>query len=319
MKSAAQTRVLSREDAAARVDSVRALDLRAWAIFVAIVGGVLWTTAALAPSWGATLAVAVATAGGSLAIAVCEWCWPYERAWGRSHGDVATDVQHAVLSDHTAKHAVDALTRAATVLVAGMLAARFGGRLWPAHWPLAAQLALALLIAEFWQYWLHRIEHRWDGLWRFHATHHSAPRLYWLNAARLHPVDTALLYLTSYAVLIVLGCPEIVIALFAVFDSVFGMVQHCNVQLPLGPLSYVLSTPELHRWHHSRRLEEANANYGSNLIVWDLVFGTYLLPRDRRPPTDIGVADIPTFPQDYFGQLLSPLRWKTLKRPARPQ
>jgi hypothetical protein len=45
------------------------------------------------------------------------------------------------------------------------------------------------------------------------------------------------------------------------------------------------------------------------------VFGTYFLPRDRRPPVDIGVADMPAFPQDYWGQILSPLRWKSL-RPA---
>ena len=31
--------------------------------------------------------------------------------------------------------------------------------------------------------------HEVPWLWRFHATHHSAPRLYWLNAGRFHPLD----------------------------------------------------------------------------------------------------------------------------------
>jgi sterol desaturase/sphingolipid hydroxylase (fatty acid hydroxylase superfamily) len=288
-------------------------DLRAWALLVTIVGGSLWLTALLAPHVGAPIATTAATAAGILAIAASEWVWPYERAWLRSHGDVMTDVLHASLSDHVVKQLVRALTQGGTVLVAGALAARLGGGLWPAQWPLAVQLGLALLVAELVQYWLHRLEHRWDGLWRFHATHHSAPRLYWLNAARLHPVDATLLYLTSFTILIVLGCPEIVLALFAVFDAVFGVIQHSNIRLALGPLSWILSTPELHRWHHSRVLEEANANYGSNLIVWDLVFGTYFLPADRRPPTDIGVAEMPSFPQDYWGQILSPLRWRALR------
>ena len=26
-------------------------------------------------------------------------------------------------------------------------------------------------------------------MWRVHAAHHSAPRLYWLNATRFHPFD----------------------------------------------------------------------------------------------------------------------------------
>lgn len=293
----------------------RRFDLRSWLVFIVIVGGALWSTVALAPWLGAAGATTAATVGGIAAIAAGEWLWPHERAWLRSHGDVSTDVLHAVFSDVGCKQLVRAATLGGCVFVATTLVDRFGAHLWPTHWALPAQLALALLVAELPQYWLHRFEHGRDLLWRVHATHHSAPRLYWLNAARLHPIDTALLYLTAYVPLIVSGCPEIVIALFAVFDAVFGMVQHCNIQLPLGPLSYVLSTPELHRWHHSRRLEEANANYGSNIIVWDLVFGTYFLPRDRQPPVDIGVSGMPGFPQDYWGQILSPWRWRSLQLP----
>jgi sterol desaturase/sphingolipid hydroxylase (fatty acid hydroxylase superfamily) len=262
---------------------------------------------------GAPIATTLAIGGGVLAIVASEWVWPHERTWLRSHGDVTTDILHGSFSDYVCKQLVRAVTQGVSVLLAGMLATRFGGGLWPVAWPLVLQLALALLVVELAQYWLHRAEHHWDGLWRFHATHHSAPRLYWLNAARLHPVDAALLYLTSFTLLVVLGCPPIVIALFAVFDAVFGVIQHANIHLPLGPLSWVFSTPELHRWHHSRVLEEANANYGSNLIVWDLVFGSFFLPRDRRPPIDIGVADMPGFPQDYWGQLVSPFRLRSLR------
>ena len=303
----------ARTDHARGVWVSRRSDLRAWLVFVSIVGGAAWSVVVMAPSLGAPLATSVATGGGILAIAVCERLWPYERAWLRSHGDVSTDLLHASLSDHVCKRILRALTQGLSVGIAGALAARFGAELWPTHWPFAVQVVLALLVAELAQYWLHRLEHEWDGLWRFHATHHSAPRLYWLNAARLHPVDAILLYLTSFTVIVVLGCPAMVIACFAVVDSVFGVVQHSNIRLALGPLNWIFSTPELHRWHHSRRLEEANANYGSNLIVWDLVFGTYFFPRDRRPPVDVGVVDMPSFPQDYWGQVLSPFRWSSLR------
>jgi sterol desaturase/sphingolipid hydroxylase (fatty acid hydroxylase superfamily) len=42
-------------------------------------------------------------------------------------------------------------------------------------------------------------------LWRFHATHHSAPRLYWLNASRFHFVDIALNNVAAFVPLVALG------------------------------------------------------------------------------------------------------------------
>jgi sterol desaturase/sphingolipid hydroxylase (fatty acid hydroxylase superfamily) len=61
-------------------------------------------------------------------------------------------------------------------------------------------------------------------------------------------------------------------------------------------------------------LAEANSNYGSNLIVWDLVFGSFFLPADRQPPARIGIADMATFPQTWAAQMAAPFRWKRLAR-----
>jgi sterol desaturase/sphingolipid hydroxylase (fatty acid hydroxylase superfamily) len=70
---------------------------------------------------------------------------------------------------------------------------------------------------------------------------------------------------------------------------------------------------ELHRWHHSRTERESNTNYGSNLILWDIVFGTRFLPADREPPADIGIAGLSAFPMTWWQQLLSPFRWVSIK------
>ena len=75
---------------------------------------------------------------------------------------------------------------------------------------------------------------------------------------------------------------------------------------------------ELHRWHHSRILDEANTNYGQNLIVWDVVFGTRFLPADREPPEDIGLTGLSAFPMDYLGQLASPFTWRRIERESEP-
>ena len=70
---------------------------------------------------------------------------------------------------------------------------------------------------------------------------------------------------------------------------------------------------ELHRWHHSPDLAEGNHNYGGNLIVWDVVFGTRFLPPDREPPRTIGIGDMPAFPRGLLWQLAVPFRWARVR------
>ena len=282
--------------------------------FPLILGGTLAAAIALLPRLGPALTLVVTNLAAVVVIALTERLLPYRAEWSRASGDVGTDVLHAIFSSVGTTQLVRPLIQAAGVVAAGMLSRMLGVALWPASWPLIAQLALALGIAEITQYWLHRWQHEHDILWRFHATHHSAPRLYWLNAARFHPLDLALLYVVGYGPLVALGCPEETIMLFALFDAVFGLLQHCNIDVRLGALNRVFSMAEAHRWHHSRTVREANTNYGSNLIVWDLVFGTFFLPRDREPPIAIGIADMPDFPMTYLAQLASPFRWWEVRR-----
>ncbi len=151
-------------------------------------------------------------------------------------------------------------------------------------------------------------------LWRLHATHHSPGRLYWLNASRFHPLDTAGSVALSLGSVSLLGANPDVLLLMAIWIAVHGLFQHCNIKLRLGPLNYIFSMAELHRWHHSLVLEEANANYGNNIIFWDIVFGTMYWPRDRDASENIGLSDLDAFPQGWLGQILSPFRWKQLEQ-----
>ena len=290
-----------------------------WLVFPVIMTGTMALAIGLEPGLGSPVAAMVAEIVGVLAILAAEWKLPFRPQWNRSYGDVGTDVMHAFVSGIGTTQLARILVQAGGIAVAGALSRGFGAKLWPTGWPLLGQLTLALLIAELMQYWLHRWQHERDFLWRFHAVHHSAPRLYWLNAARFHPVDLGMLYVVGYLPLVALGCPETVIMLFAVFDAVFGMLQHCNIDVRLGPLNWIFSMAEPHRWHHSKTVDEANTNYGSNLIVWDHLFGTFFLPSDREPPVAIGIANMPAFPSTYLAQLASPFRWRRLKREASPR
>ncbi len=265
--------------------------------------------------WSPVWTAMALTGAVVLALLLLELVHPYQRDWLRNHADLRTDLIHNLVNFW--------IPEVYTVLFVGVFAAAgawlssaIGASLWPTGWPLAAQLLLALVIGELGTYWIHRLMHENEFLWRFHAAHHSAPRLYWLNAARFHPIDLFAQQFLAVTPLVLLGADARVIALHTLFTAIHGLFQHANVDIRIGPLNWFFSMAELHRWHHSKRLEEANTNYGANIILWDIVFGSRYLPADREPPTEIGIESLPDFPGGYWAHLMSPLRWKQIEQSA---
>jgi sterol desaturase/sphingolipid hydroxylase (fatty acid hydroxylase superfamily) len=265
---------------------------------------------AMQSGYSVELVVALSSVTAALIIIVTEYIHPLHKDWLKSHGDVTTDITHMLLSTTMVPVLFKAVTMSFFVYLANIVKNKLGFSFWPIEWPIVAQLFLALLIGEFCPYWVHRWGHT-TKLWRLHATHHSAHRLYWLNAGRFHPIDNILLYIAEATPLILLGVTDQVMALFVIFTGLHGMCQHANINMKLGPLNYIFSMAELHRWHHSKKLEEANNNFGANLIFWDILFGTFFYPKNRTiQPDGVGLKDMPRFPQKYFSQLLSPFQWK---------
>lgn len=176
--------------------------------------------------------------------------------------------------------------------------------LWPHHWNIGIQTILMVLIADFFIYWLHRFSHINGTLWKIHAVHHSPKKLYWLNVGRFHPIEKSLQFLFDALPFILVGISEEVLALYFVFYSINGFFQHCNIELRMGLLNFIISGPQLHRWHHSRSIEESNANYGNNIIIWDLVFGTFYFPKDRLV-NELGMLN-ESYPLDYMSQMTAP-------------
>ena len=64
-------------------------------------------------------------------------------------------------------------------------------------------------------------------------------------------------------------------------------------------------TPEFHHWHHADEEGAINSNYSVFLPLWDIVFGTYFMPADRRPQR-YGVTE--PMPPGVVRQLLHPFR-----------
>ena len=184
--------------------------------------------------------------------------------------------------------------------------------LWPHHWNLLSQVLLVTFISDFLRYWLHRLSHTVPFFWRFHAVHHSVEKLYWLNTSRFHPIEKLFQFILDVLPFVLLGVSKEVLAFHLVLYGVNGFFQHCNIQLKYGWLNYLVSSSDLHRWHHAKEIHESNNNYGNNIILWDLLFGSYYNP--NKPISEIGLYNR-QYPQQFEGQLTAPFNSELDKSP----
>lgn len=246
-------------------------------------------------------------------VTLAERFLPYRPGWNRSQGDVGVDLIHLFVSQLTAPAVYSAALTVAVLPIAHALESRFGSPLWPSQSPLVVQMILALVIAELGQYWMHRWFHQSELGWSLHSVHHSPKRLYWVNTGRTHPFDVLLVMAATLLPLLALGVSAEALAAYSIYNTVHGLFMRSNVGIRLGPFNFLCSNVELHRWHHSVRTSEANHNFGSSIILWDIVFGTRYLPADRHVG-GLGLSDLPDFPKGYLGQLAAPFRWSALRR-----
>ena len=260
---------------------------------------------ALFPRLGLPVAVSAyaAVLVGAILITAHEIRLPYRRDWRPQ----ATEVQTDALFLGAVQIGVPLLLGISLVVALADLLRGTGlaiEGLWPHQLPVWAQAALMMLIADFGRYWLHRAFHKFSPMWRLHAVHHSPHRLYWVNVGRFHPLEKAIQYCLDALPFALVGVSGEALAAYFVFYAINGFYQHSNCLVRLGPLNYLIAGPELHRWHHSELPEESNNNFGNNLIVWDLLFGTRFLPEDREVGP-LGLVDR-AYPMGFWAQMRTP-------------
>jgi len=177
-------------------------------------------------------------------------------------------------------------------LMSGFNMLDLGGILSPAGLhalPGAIKVLIGLVLADFSLYWVHRAMHR-RTLWPTHIFHHSIEQLWWLAGSR-----TSLTHLFLFAV------PQTLLAYYvlaltpgeaAIAFSLGVIVNvwiHTNIWVNLGPLEWILITPNYHRIHHGAR-GLSNKNLGFILTIWDRMFGTYVNPQSTGKDFPLGFA-----------------------------
>lgn len=179
--------------------------------------------------------------------------------------------------------------------------------LWPSHWPLALQIGFAVFLAEAVSYWQHRLFHRVPWLWQFHALHHRGERLNLMRAGRFHFVDIGPAAFMALAPLVVLGAPDTMLTWVASISGILGVLEHANIRMRTPAwLGWIVCTPALHRHHHSRTPAESNRNFGTLVMLFDMLFGTYQAPRPGGPLA-VGIED-DAAPRGFWKQVFAPFR-----------
>ncbi|MGE0791838.1 MAG: sterol desaturase family protein [Sandaracinaceae bacterium] len=184
--------------------------------------------------------------------------------------------------------------------------------------PFVVQVLLVVLVADLVQYWTHRAYHEVPFLWRFHSVHHSARAMDWLAGSRQHILELLATRILVLAPIFVLGFSQRAIDAYVIIVGFQAVFNHCNVDVRLGPLRYVLVTPNFHHWHHSRDTEAIDKNYAAHFAFLDYLFGT-AVSADRVWPSHYGVVG-DYMPEGFVKQQAFPFigSTKPRERPTLP-
>ncbi len=164
-----------------------------------------------------------------------------------------------------------------------------GVQAWVSALPMWAAIPLVILVADLVQYWFHRAYHEVGFLWRLHSVHHSAKSMDWLAGSRQHLLELLATRIGVLAPIFVLGFSQEVIDAYVLIVGFQAVFNHCNVDVRLGPLRYIIVTPNFHHWHHSRDTEAIDKNYAAHFAFLDYLFGT-AVSADRIWPDRYGVV-----------------------------
>jgi len=276
---------------------------------------------------GTIAALATVPLGNDAAIGIAGLfviSWPLERLWKRH----PVPVRRLALRTDLAYAAAQPALQFATLIIGlvigvlslawipGLMLRPVVSNLHPLVQLLGGFLAFDVLV-----YWTHRWGHTVPLFWRFHSVHHSTRHLDWISGFRAHPFDSVFIA-PALVLFIAAGIDNTVTGGLAILQFLVGLGAHLNVRFKLRALWPVIVTPEFHHWHHELSEEAHHSNYSTFLPLWDILFGTYRMPKDQRPQR-YGISG--PMPTGIVRQLAFPLSgarddwraWRARRRDAR--
>ena len=174
--------------------------------------------------------------------------------------------------------------------------------------PVWGQLVLLFVLKDFLSWGTHIMLHRVPWLWEFHKVHHSVKEMGFAAHLRYHWMENVVYKTIQYLPLAMIGFGISEFFLVHIVAISIGHFNHSNISIPLGPFKYLFNNPQMHIWHHARKIPDDHrygANFGISLSVWDYIFGTSYIPHDGRD-VELGFEKVEDFPKDFVAQNIYP-------------
>ena len=161
--------------------------------------------------------------------------------------------------------------------------------------PLWLELIIAILIFELVaQYTIHYILHRVKWMWKMHMIHHSDTHLDASSGTRHHPGDFITREVFALLAILITGVPASVYFFYRILTIFFTYFTHANIALPNWldkTLSYVIVTPNMHKFHHHYMRPWTDSNFGNMFSIWDRLFGTFVYEDPKQIRYGLDVLD----------------------------
>ena len=130
------------------------------------------------------------------------------------------------------------------------------------------------LLTDLIAYGFHYIGHKSRFFWASHVIHHSSEQ-YNLSTAVRVPVTNFFYRFLFYAPLCLIGFDPLHVVAMESAVYLYNFYLHTESIRTLGWLEYIFNTPSHHRVHHACDEKYIDKNFGSVLIIWDRLFGTF--------------------------------------------
>ena len=144
------------------------------------------------------------------------------------------------------------------------------------EWNYLFQWIFTFIAWDFCFYWFHRLHHKYKYLWAVHVVHHEGEHF----SLSLGIRNSWYSQITAFPFFVILAFGGLPIEIYLGVSSIhyfFQFYNHNSLIKNSGWLDKIMITPKHHKVHHGKNDYCINKNFGSILIIWDKIFGTFQL------------------------------------------
>lgn len=144
------------------------------------------------------------------------------------------------------------------------------------------------------QYFAHFLLHRVKWMWKLHLVHHSDTKVDLTTGVRQHPIEFIVREALALGTFVLFGMPVAYYLFYRIITIFFTYWTHANIKLPSWldkGLSYIIITPNMHKFHHHFERPWTDSNFGNVLSIWDRMFGTLTYDDTSKIKYGLDVTD----------------------------